>query len=171
MTSLLVIFCYTLLLHFFFAAFTSLSILFFAPFLVMCCYRTSLSSVLWWAFTCGLVTDLFSFHSRLGTYALINCLTVSLVYRFQVYFFIDRLSTLPIMTALYSFIASWIHVVLFYLNGYPFFLSWPWLKSNLLMTTWEDALYAGICFTLPSLWSLPPIKRSSSLMNLKRELR
>lgn len=168
MAPLSILFCYTLILHLFISFFTDFQILTFAPFLIMTCYRAPLQTALWWAFICGLFIDFFSYDTKLGAYALINCLTIFLIYRLQMYFFIDRLSTLPLMTFFFSLVSSCIHLTYFYLNGYQFSLSLSWINIHIIEASLVDALYAGICFTIPSLWSLKPTRRRSPLLNLRR---
>ena len=167
MAPLSILFCYALVLHLFFSFFTHLQLLTFAPFLIMACYRASLQTALWWAFICGIFIDCFSYDTKFGTYALINCLAIFFIYRLQMYFFIDRISTLPLMTAFFSLMSSFIYLIYFYLNGYSFSLPLSWFRVNVMEAALIDALYAGICFTIPSLWSLKPTKRRSLLLNLR----
>jgi hypothetical protein len=125
--------------------FSSLHLLFFAPFLVLCFYRYPLPYCLWWALICGFIIDLLSSHMRLGAY----CFTSLCLYRYQLYFFEDRFSTLPVMTFFFSILSVLTHVCFSYFTGLPFTLSWSWLANDLLWMPIQNALYAIVAFTLP----------------------
>lgn len=147
--------------------FPSLHLLFFAPFLALCFYRCSLSGCLWWALSCGFVIDLLSAQTRLGTYAMNYCLTTLCLYRYKFHFFEDRLSTLPIMTLCFACLSTLIQTAIFYMIGKSFSLSWEWMASNLFFSPLQDALYAGLAFTLPSL-VISHIKRRSLFLMARR---
>jgi hypothetical protein len=145
-------------------------ILYFAPFLVLCFYRCSLIRCLWWSFICGLVIDLFSAETRLGTYAMNHCLTTLCLYRYKFYFFEDRLSTLPAMTFGFSCLSMLIQFLILYLL-HPFFsLSWKWIVNDLLLLPLEVAFYAFLAFTLPTLF-LSDLKRRYLLFRWARRTR
>jgi rod shape-determining protein MreD len=129
--------------------FSSFHLLFFAPFLVLSFYRSPLPYCLWWALICGFIIDLLSSHMRLGAYAFNYCLTTLCLYRYQLYFFEDRFSTLPVMTFFFSLLSALIHVFFAYLTGLSFILSWSWLANDLFWMPLQNALYAIVAFTLP----------------------
>lgn len=147
--------------------FPSLHLLFFAPFLVLCFYRCPLSSCLWWALSCGFVIDLLSAQTRLGTYAMNYCLTTLFLYRYKFHFFEDRLSTLPIMTLGFACLSTLIQIAIFYTIGKPLSLSWEWMTNNLFFSPLQDALYAILAFTIPSL-VISHIKRRSFFSMARR---
>lgn len=136
--------------------FPSLRLFYFSPFLVFCFYRNSFSSCLWWALLCGLIVDLLSNQTRLGTYALNYCLTTAFLYGYKQHFFEDRLSTLPVMTFCFAILSTAIQVGILYGFGKPFTLSWEWIKSDLFWMPLQDALYAAAAVAFPlSLLSTP----------------
>lgn len=129
--------------------FPSLYLLFFAPFLVLSFYRYPLSSCLWQALICGFIIDLLSSQTRLGTYAVNYCLATLCLYRYQFHFFEDRLSTLPLMTFCFTCLTTVIQAGLFYMTDKLFFVSWDWLKNDLFLSPFQNALYASCAFSLP----------------------
>ncbi len=131
--------------------FSSTTLIYFAPFIILTFYRCPFNRCLWWAFLCGLFFDLFSSQTPLGTYALNYCLTVFLIYRSKDHFFQDALSTLPVITFFFTCCSNLIQGFLFYALGLPFFFTWDWVKSDLFLVPLFTALYAILAFTLPSL--------------------
>lgn len=134
------------------ALFPFLRLLYFVPFLVLSFYRCSLPHSLWWAIVCGFVMDLFSTHTPLGIYALIYSLTTAYLYRYQFHFFEDRLSTLPVMTFCFACLSTLIQIFLFSIMGHAISLSWNWFKHDVLWMPLQDALYAILAFTIPTLF-------------------
>ena len=147
--------------------FPFLHVVFFSPFLVLCFYRCSLSSCLWWALICGFIIDLFSYETRLGIYAINYCLTTFCLYRYKFHFFEDRLSTLPVMTFGFTNLSFLIQIGLFFITGKAFSLSLEWVINDLLLIPLQTATYAVLAFIFPfSLLSL--LKRRYFLFRLKR---
>lgn len=96
--------------------------------------------------------DLLSSQQHLGLYALNYCLTLWMIYPQKRNFFEDRLSTLPVMTYLFSFLSTLIHLLLLDSFEKSLSLSWIWVGTDLLLMPLADAFYAFIWFTLPSLF-------------------
>ena len=148
--------------------FSSLHLLYFAPFLIASFYQCSLKSCLWWALICGSMIDLLSSQTRLGTYAFNYCLTTICLYRYKFLFFEDRLSTLPIMTFCFACVATLIQATLFSFIGIPFPFSWKWMISDLFLSPFQNLMYAGLAFSLPSLLMIHIRKRYSLFRMTKR---
>ncbi|WP_068468408.1 rod shape-determining protein MreD [Candidatus Protochlamydia phocaeensis] len=149
---LLILFIYTFLLAFvLFPLFPSLRLTFFAPFLIISFYRQHKINCLWLAILCGFVLDLFSTQTRIGFYALTYCLTVELLYSSKRHFFEDSLSTIPLMTFFFAILATLLQTVLLYIFGQGLILSWQWAKNDLFWMPLQDALFAGLAFSFPSL--------------------
>lgn len=129
--------------------FASSPLLYFAPFMILAFYRTPFNHALWWAFACGCVVDLFSSQTPLGTYALNYCCTTFLLYKTKDHFFEDRLSTLPVMTLLFSTLSNSLQGILLYAFGKAFHLSLEWVQEELILTPLKTALFAIFAFTLP----------------------
>jgi len=131
--------------------FPHLRLLFFVPFLVVAFYQKPLKTCLWLAVICGLFSDLLSAYSRLGVHSLSFCLTTFLIYSQRRNFFADNLSTLPIMTFLFSSLSTLILGIAWYSIEMQSVFSWSWAFSDLLILPAADALYAFICFILPGI--------------------
>jgi cell shape-determining protein MreD len=143
------------------AIFPSLNLAFLVPFIVYCYYRTSFASSLWVALGCGLLIDLLSSDGRLGLFALNYTLTTACLYHRQKHFFEESISTLPLMTILFSLLSALIQLPLLFglESGAPF--SFFWVITDLLLMPFADGIYAFFWFSLPILLlnrkpSLPP---------------
>jgi rod shape-determining protein MreD len=129
--------------------FPGLHLFFFVPFLIMAYYRRSLTASLWLSLLCGLLLDLIAFDQRLGLHALNYCLTTYILYRQKQNFFEDSLTTIPILTVIFSAISTLLQVVLLFIfeNGLP--LSLGWAATDLVVMPLCDGLYGLLCFSFP----------------------
>lgn len=139
--------------------FSPLRLSFFAPFLVICMYKKNLPTTLCLGLFCGLILDLLSSYPRLGVHALNFCLMILLLCPQKRYFFADSLTTLPIMTFLFTSISSLLMACLTYSFEMNHMLSWKWAATDLLIMPAADAAYAFTCFTLPGLIFGKPRRR------------
>lgn len=128
----------------------SLRLIFFAPFLIIVCYQKTLPGALWIALGCGLVLDLLSAYNRLGLNAIDYCLTLALLYPQRRNFFADSLSTLPIMTFLFSSVSTLIMAIMLYVVEMKSIISWAWVFSDLLLLPAADALFSYVFFIVPA---------------------
>jgi rod shape-determining protein MreD len=160
-------YCLAMLLPLFFPF---LHLLYFAPFLILCFNRCSLMGCLWWALICGLVVDLFSSETRLGTYAINYCLTTLCLYRYRFHFFEDGFSTLPVLSFGFTCIFTLIQVAIFYLIDKPITLTVEWLINDLIFFPTQAAIYSILAFSLPA-WVLALMKRRFYLFRLARRRR
>lgn len=133
------------------ALFSSLRLLFFAPFLVILYYKKSYSFCLWAALLCGLLLDLLTSSMRIGLYAMSYCLTTGFLYGQRRNFFADSISTLPIMTFLFSISATLIQLIFVYVFEQNITFSKTWLLTDLVYMPAADALYGFSIFVLPFL--------------------
>lgn len=106
---------------------------------------------MWIAFSCGLWLDLFSSETRLGFFAFTYTLTTLLLYRLRWNFFADHLSTLPIMSGLFSCTSTLIEVITLSLAEKELLLSWPWVFTDLLILPALDGIYGFAIFILPEI--------------------
>lgn len=138
----------------------SLHLLYFAPFLIYFIYQHKLSQTLWMAMFCGLFLDLLGAGNRLGLIALNFTLSAYMVYQFKRYFFADRLSTLPIMTFIFSSTAGCLQAILnaLFQRGNIIF-SWDSFFSDMIVMPTCDALLAFVCQLLCVGLILPVLKR------------
>jgi rod shape-determining protein MreD len=125
---------------------------FFAPLLIIACYKTSLKKSLWLALLCGIIVDLLSSYTRFGLYSVSYCLTIAVVYQQRRNFFADSLSTLPIMTFFFASLSTLIMAFLIYSIENKNTLSWGWVLTDLLVMPTFDAIYAFSFFILPALF-------------------
>jgi rod shape-determining protein MreD len=125
-----------------------LRLLYFAPFLILLFYQKSLPYSLWCAFFCGLMIDLVSVQPPFGFYACNYTLASAIIWYQKRHFFADHLSTLPIMTFLFSFTATLLEVIFLYFFGAHVSLGLQWIFSDLFVMPAGDALYAFLWFIL-----------------------
>lgn len=125
---------------------------FFAPFLIIACYKTSLKKCLWLALLCGIAIDLLSSYTRFGLYSVDYCLTMAFLYPQRRNFFADSLSTLPIMTFFFASFSTLIMGILIYSVENKNVLSWGWVFTDLIVMPAFDAIYAFTLFILPALF-------------------
>lgn len=129
--------------------FPSIRLTYFAPYLVIVCYRHSLLVSLWHALLCGVVFDTISSTYFFGMTSLQYCLTLTILYGQTRHFFEDKISTLPLMSALFAFISTLFQGALFNFFGQGELFSWKWLGTDLLIMPFLDACYAYLVFSLP----------------------
>lgn len=129
--------------------FPRMHLFYFVPYLVICLYRYPRIAVLWRACMCGILIDLLSSGPLFGLTSINYCCTAFLLYGQTRNFFEDKLSTLPLMTFLFSLLLTGFLAAgaLFLQRGYP--LSWVWLATDLIGMPMADALYALLVFSLP----------------------
>lgn len=128
--------------------FPKLHLLFFVPFLIFVYYRYSFLTTLWIVSCTGLVNDLFASHF-FGISSINYLLTTLLIYRWKNHFFVDKLSTLPVMTALFSSLSSILHWLLLFFLDQSFPLSPTFVFTDFFLMPIADALFAFAFFTLP----------------------
>lgn len=147
--SLSLLFLTTLLLSLFMPVLAPrVNLLYFAPFLIVSYYQKKLLPCLWYAAGCGLILDILSSEVRIGFFALSFSLTTLVLYQQKQYFFADNASTLPIMTYLFSALATAIHMVLAYALAGGAFLSAEWIVTDLVFLPIGDAAFAFLAFAV-----------------------
>lgn len=124
-------------------------LLYFAPYLVLTYYKHPRYSVLWHAFGCGLLIDLFSSSTFFGMTGINYCITSMLLYGQTRNFFEDKMFTLFLMTTLFSLSSTLIALFLSLFLDQNFFLSFGWLFSELMCLPLCDGAYALLFFSLP----------------------
>lgn len=126
----------------------SMRLMFFIPYLIILFYQKSFPYCLWAAFLCGLTIDLLSIQSPFGFYACNYTLATAVIYPQKRNFFADHLSTLPIMTVLFSVVATLLEVVFIYIFGNPISIGLQWMITDLTIMPLFDGLYAFVWFIL-----------------------
>ncbi|WP_166158657.1 MULTISPECIES: hypothetical protein [unclassified Neochlamydia] len=71
-----------------------------------------------------------------------------MIYPQKRHFFADHLSTLPIMTFLFSFTITFFQVIFLYILGTPLSIGMRWIVSDLFVMPLGDALFAFLYFIL-----------------------
>lgn len=122
---------------------------FFAPYLIIVFYKCPRIKALWIAAGCGLFLDLLSTQSRLGIHALSFVLATAMLYPQRRHFFADSMSTLPIMTFLFSILSTISTVSLSLVLERDLLLTKGWVVTDLLIMPFFDAAYAFFAFILP----------------------
>lgn len=131
--------------------FPTIRLTFFAPFLIISCYKASLKKCLWLGLVCGFIVDLLSSYTRFGLYSLDYCAALIILYPQRRNFFADSLSTLPIMTFLFALLSTLFMALLLYSIEAINVFSWGWLFTDLLVMPGVDAIYAFCLFILPAM--------------------
>lgn len=145
-----IFFAITLLAFIFFpVAFPSMHLFYFVPFIILSYYQFSYIGSLWISLACGTIIDCFSVHSFFGLNAFVYCLTTSILYRQQSNFFADRLSTLPLMTSLFSVTATLILMLCASILERKQIFSFTLFFTDLFIMPFFDSLYAFLFFVLP----------------------
>lgn len=139
----------------------SLRLMFLVPFLVIACYQKTLSRTLWIALGCGLILDLLASYTRLGFYAINYCITLGLIYPQRKNFFADSMSTLPIMTFLFSSISAFIVAIMLYVLEMKNIFSPSWIFADMIALPAADAVFSFLVFILPSYILGKPQRRGS----------
>lgn len=83
--------------------------------MVIAIYQKSLFACLGIACLCGVLPDLLMADKHLGLYALNFCLTTGALYPLRRIFFADKVSTLPMMTFIWSFLGAINLIALLYI--------------------------------------------------------
>jgi rod shape-determining protein MreD len=128
--------------------FPSLRLNFFAPFIILVCYRMDFAKSLLIAFAIGSLKDLYCIETRMGLYAFIYCLTTYFLWNRRQTFFEDQPITLPLMTLFFSIIAFIIEWLLHPLLGRNVPFTLPLLITDLLFFPLLDAIYAWLFFDI-----------------------
>jgi hypothetical protein len=100
---------------------------------------------------CGTLLDLFSSYNRLGICGLNYTLTTWILYRQRENFFSDSLTTLPLMTILFSVISTTIQLTLLFPFDRTINLTFLSALHDLIIMPIADGFYAFIIFILPSI--------------------
>lgn len=115
------------------------------PFLVVSLYRYTRIRALWCAFGAGLLFDLLSTSTSFGTTPCIYCLATAMLFTQQYNFFEDKLSTLPLMTFFYGFLATFLSALCH--PGLNF--SFASFTTDLIAMPLLDGLFALVAVSLP----------------------
>lgn len=129
--------------------FPGIPFFYFAPFLVIVFYKKEFQAALKIAFFCGLFLDLLYSNLRLGLYAANFFFTVWVLYDKKKHFFEESLTTIPLMTFLFSLVSFFFQIFLLKIfdrtNSYLSFA----LFQDIFFMALLDAIYGFVWFTLP----------------------
>lgn len=132
--------------------FSHIKLFWFAPFLITTFYQKPLINCFWKAFGCGILMDLTASTDHFGVHAFNYVLVTALLYGKKRHFFGDNLSTLPIMTYLFSVLTTILQSFLLNLLEDTNIISLAWIGRDLLIMPFMDAAYAFVVFVIP--WRL-----------------
>lgn len=96
----------------------------------------------------GCLIDLLSGYPRMGLLPIAYCLTTAFLYAIKPYFFLEKITTLPLMTFLFGIVSSLILFALMAMFGRPLAVTWQWIASDLLLFPLLDGLYGLIWFAI-----------------------
>ncbi|MBN2479298.1 MAG: hypothetical protein JXA94_03640 [Parachlamydiales bacterium] len=125
----------------------SLTLIYFAPFIILFFYRSSLIFSLWVSLLAGFFIDLFS-SSHFGIYSLNYTICSVFLYN-ERRFFKETQINLILFTYVYSLIFSIINPILFFIFDKKIILSIKWVATDILFMPLIDGLYAYLFFALP----------------------
>ncbi len=148
--------------------FPLLRIQFFSAFLVILLYNKPLIKCLWASLWCGCVLDLLSSQNHLGLHALTFTVTTWIFFSQRRHFFADSLSTLPLMTFLFSLVSTTLQTLQLAVFEHHLHLTKTWLLTDLLLFPLMDALYAFCFFVLPFYLFGTPIRKGKDYFMDKR---
>lgn len=138
--------------------FPSLHLLYFPAALIYSLYKKPLIKTLWLGFFAGLFLDLLSANIRFGLHAVNYVCVLYFLEKIKRHFFEDSLSTIPLMTFLFSSLSALLQIPLFALLDQPLPLNFKLFAGDVLIMPAADALFAAIVYTLP-VWALGKPKR------------
>lgn len=142
-------------------------ILYFAPFIIVTFYRSTLNGSLWWSLLCGFIIDLYSADTRMGTYALNYCLTTFVLFQYKMHLFEKKFYTLFMMTFCFTILSTIVQTVIFLIIGKLFSLSLYWAVNDLIILPFQAGIYAVIAFAIP-LHFIAQLKRRFALYRLTK---
>lgn len=131
--------------------FPSLGLVFFAPFLAIACIRLPFIPSLSLALFSGLAMDCMSSSFPFGIQIFINCFIVLLLHRFKYHFFEEKMISIAVYTAIFSFFYTISSLFLFSLFEHPVPFSWRGIISDLIIMPLIDGIYGIIWFSLPKI--------------------
>jgi hypothetical protein len=126
-----------------------IKIAFYAPLIVACYYRLPYIYCIWTSLGCGLVLDILSSQHMFAMHTLVYCLSTALTFRHKQHFYDDSISTIPVLTAIFSGTATILQLIVLYIQNMTFTITWRWILTDLILMSLLDSLYAFSCFTLP----------------------
>lgn len=132
------------------AWFPSLRLCAFSPFFAVLYHRKPLHISLWIATLAGLLMDLGSADTRLGSYALIYSVTTLILQNKRHLFFEDKPLSMGIFTVCISIVATVIQWLLSPFLGKSIGFSLKLFYSDFIMMPLCDALYGFICIYCPT---------------------
>lgn len=133
--------CFLALL-FFPLFFPKVRLLYFAPYIVVSLYQYSLKATLVRATCVGVLFDLFSSSVRFGTTPWNYCLSTLLLYSQKHNFFEDKISTLSLMSLLFSLFSSFFSLLFAFFFDHFTFFSLKWVCTDWFGMALLDSAYA-----------------------------
>lgn len=129
--------------------FPKLRLLFFAPYLISSLYKKSIWTTLWRGLFVGVIIDLFSSSSSFGLTSLVYVLSCFLLSSQKRNFFEDKLITLPLMTAFFSILSTFLNALFLVIFEQQMLFSTRFILTELFGMALADALFALLFFSLP----------------------
>jgi hypothetical protein len=144
--------CLALFLAIFFKLFHySFALTFFSPCCVIALYRFSTLKSVFFSFFLGFCIDLLTLTPTSGLYAISLTCASYLLTPLTRYFFSDNITTLPLMTVLFSASATAITGFIQVLSHTPFYHPVLWMQYDLAIYPLIDGAFSFITIQLPFL--------------------
>ncbi|NGX56101.1 MAG: hypothetical protein K1060chlam5_00336 [Candidatus Anoxychlamydiales bacterium] len=124
-----------------------IKLIYFAPFITLIFYKTSIYTSLWLSIICGLIIDLFS-SSYFGLNAICYSATTIFLYNEKKYFSYKNINIF-IFTTIYSFIFSMFYPLSLFIFEKGIKITLKWMISDLVIMPLTDGAYAFLLFSLP----------------------
>lgn len=124
---------------------------YFAPCLMISLYQKSLAKCVLLAIVCGTIVDLLSAYSAFGLHAASYSLGLVAIYPQRRNVFADSLSTLPLMSMVFSSLSCAILALLLDVLDISNVFSWPWIATDLIFLPMADGIYSFVIYILPAL--------------------
>jgi len=135
------------LIALFFACFSPIPVIPFAPFLIITYSRYSLVGCLWMAGGCGLIIDLLS-ALPFGAHMLSYIVVTLLLHRYSIYF-VEGPIGLVSLSSIFSICFSIVMKMIFSVFGIPLTFTLQGITTDFLLMPLLDGIYAMLFFSLP----------------------
>jgi rod shape-determining protein MreD len=168
LTEIIFLFFLTLFFTFFLNKnFYFLKLTYFAPFLILIFYKTSIYTSIWLSIISGLILDLFS-SSYFGLNAICYASASVFLYNEKKYFSLKNIN-ISIFTAIYSFIFSLFYPLCLFIFEKGIKITFKWMITDLLIMPFIDGIYAFLLFAIPLIFIQKT--KNINLRNLWKRLR
>lgn len=119
------------------------------PLLVFSYYFFSFSACLLFSLGCGLFIDLLSIQMQVGSHSFVFFITTCFLYEQKKRFFSEKITTIPLLTFLFSSLSTFVLFCFSRLLYSSFRISFQSLLTDVFLLPLLDALFAFLFFVFP----------------------